>query len=139
MHTRMSRKSRTLAALAPIVTAVMVGGLVTASPASSAPEVGTVSFIGKVPCKNQFPNSTSVPTQVSLDSGEDDASSPTLNKVNRRATFGPVDLDVPLDAQFDLTVTVTCKAPGKAAKDFTRTISENNLTEEQKVKLNSIQ
>ncbi|MFF4350443.1 hypothetical protein [Streptomyces sp. NPDC001530] len=138
MSTRMSRNSRTLAAMVPIVTAVMVGGLVTAGPASSAaPAVGTVSFSGKVTCKTQFPNpNTSVPKQVSLESDEDDASGPANSPANRRATFGPIDLDVPLDSTFDLTVTVTCKASGKQPQEFTRTIQQADLTEGDQVKLN---
>jgi len=137
MPTRISRRNRTLAAMAPIVTAVLAGALLTAPPASAAPPVGTVSFTGKVTCKNAFPApNNSVPTRVSLDSGEDDALGPTNNPTNRRATFGPISLDAPLDSSFALTVDVTCKAPGKKAQTFTRTITEDNLTEGDTVSLN---
>ncbi|TVZ87511.1 hypothetical protein FB157_116165 [Streptomyces sp. BK340] len=137
MSTRMSRRNRTLAAMAPIVTAVLAGGLLTASPASAAPPVGQVSFSGKVTCKSAFPApNNSVPTRVSLDSGEDDAQGPTNNPADRRATFGPISLDAPLDSSFSLTVDVTCKAPGKKPQTFSRTISQDNLTEGDSVPLN---
>ncbi|MFK0151136.1 hypothetical protein ACIQVL_25825 [Streptomyces sp. NPDC090499] len=137
MPTRMSRRNRTLAAITPIVTVVLTGGLLTAHPASAAPPVGTVSFNGKVTCKNAFPApNNSVPTRVSLDSGEDDASGPTNNPTNRRATFGPISLDAPLDSSFALTVDVTCKAPGKRAQTFTRAITQDNLTEGDTAALN---
>ncbi|MEV6733764.1 MULTISPECIES: hypothetical protein [unclassified Streptomyces] len=123
--------------MAPIVAAALVGGLLTAGQASAAPPVGTVSFSGKVTCKNAFPApSNSVPTRVSLDSDEDDASGPTNNPTDRRATFGPISLDAPLDSQFSLAVDVTCKAPGKKAQTFSRTIPLDNLTEGDTVPLN---
>ncbi|MFD5326089.1 hypothetical protein [Streptomyces sp. NPDC127092] len=122
---------------ASVLTAVLVGGLLAAGPASAAPPVGAVSFKGKVTCKNAFPApNESVPTRVSLDSDEDDASGPTNNPVNRRATFGPITLDVPLDSPFSLTVEVTCKAPGKKAQTFERAIPLDSLTEGDEVPLN---
>lgn len=134
---RTSSRSRTLTAMAPIVAAVLAGGLLTAGQASAAPPVGTVSFSGKVTCKNAFPApNDSVPTRVSLDSDEDDGSGPTNNPANRRATFGPISLDAPLDSPFSLTADVTCKAPGKKAQTFNRTISLDNLTEGDTVALN---
>ncbi|GHB41732.1 hypothetical protein GCM10010347_09310 [Streptomyces cirratus] len=137
MSTRVFRRNRTLTAMAPMVTAVLAGGLLMAAPASAAPPVGTVSFSGKVTCKSAFPApNNSVPTRVSLDSDEDDASGPTNNPTNRRATFGPISLDVPLDSKFSLTVDVTCKAPGKKAQQFTRTIAQDSLTEGDTVPLN---
>lgn len=134
---RISGRSRTLTTMAPIVAAVLAGGLLTAGQASAAPPVGTVSFSGKVTCKNAFPApNNSVPTRVSLDSDEDDGSGPTNNPANRRATFGPISLDTPLDSQFNLSVEVTCKAPGKQPQTFNRTIALDNLTEGDTVPLN---
>ncbi|MFJ6485325.1 MULTISPECIES: hypothetical protein [unclassified Streptomyces] len=134
---RISSRSRTCATMAPIFAAVLAGSLLTAGQASAAPPVGTVSFSGKVTCKNAFPApNNSVPTRVSLDSDEDDGSGPTNNPVNRRATFGPISLDTPLDAPFSLTAEVTCKAPGKQPQTFTRTISLDSLTEGDTVALN---
>ncbi len=134
---RISGRSRTLTAMAPIVAAVLAGGLLTAGQASAAPPVGTVNFNGKVTCKNAFPApNNSVPTRVSLDSDEDDGSGPTNNPVNRRASFGPISIDTPLDSPFDLSIEVTCKAPGKAAQTFTRTVKLDSLTEGDTVPLN---
>ncbi|MFF6775750.1 hypothetical protein ACFY8W_19575 [Streptomyces sp. NPDC012637] len=123
--------------MASVLTAVLVGGLLAAGPASAAPPVGSVSFKGKVTCKTAFPTpNTSVPTRVSLDSGEDDASGRTNNPTDRRATYGPLTLDVPLDSPFSLTVEVTCKAPGKKAQTFERAVPYDNLTEGDEVSLN---
>ncbi|WP_328790256.1 MULTISPECIES: hypothetical protein [unclassified Streptomyces] len=143
MFTRTSRMSRTsgrsraLTAVAPIVAAVLAGGLLTAGQASAAPLVGTVNFSGKVTCKNAFPApNNSVPTRVTLDSDEDDGSGPTNNPVNRRATFGPISLDAPLDSPFNLTADVTCKAPGKQPQTFSRTIAVDSVSEGDTVPLN---
>jgi hypothetical protein len=136
MSTRMFRRHRNVAALAPIATAVMVAGLVTAAPASSAPDTGTVAYSGTVTCAKAFPNSKSVPQKVFLDSDEDDTAGATKSVVNRRATYGPLSLEAPLDSQFTLTVTVTCKAPKVQSQTFTRNISQTDLVENEQVKLN---
>jgi hypothetical protein len=136
MSTRTPRKSHTLTAAAPILAAVLTGGLLTAHPAWSVePRVGPVKYFGTVTCKQAFPHSKFVPTRVRLDSGVDDVTVRTIQRVNRRARYGPVELDVPLHRKFHLTVQVTCKEHRKATKQFTRVFSQKNLVMNQVIRL----
>jgi hypothetical protein len=136
MSARMSRRSRALATVTSMATAVLVGGLLTAAPASSATETGPVTYSGTVTCSKAFPNTKSVPKSVTLDSDEDDVTGAAKSVEGRRAKYGPLELEVPLDSQFNLTVTVSCKEPRKKAQNFTRTIPQTDLTENEAVKLN---
>ncbi|MEU1183460.1 hypothetical protein ABZ464_38660 [Streptomyces sp. NPDC005820] len=132
----MSTRKSTLATMIPLVTAALVGGVLTAGPASAV-DTGPVTYNGTVTCAKAFPApSASVPRTVTLDSDEDDATVNVTGVDGRRARYEIKDLEVPLDSAFNLAVTVSCKAPGKAAQNFTRTIPQTDLVENQKVKLN---
>ncbi|MET7650005.1 MULTISPECIES: hypothetical protein [unclassified Streptomyces] len=136
MSTRKSSVSRTFATMTPLVAAVLIGGVLTAGPASAI-DTGTVIYSGTVTCDKEFPApSKSVPKTVKLDSDEDDATVNVHDLEGRRATYGPVGVQSPLDSKFDLKVTVSCKAPKKKAVTFTRTIPLTDLTENEEVTLN---
>lgn len=136
MFTRKSHGTRALTTAIPLVTAALVGGLVTAGPASAV-DTGPVTYKGTVTCDKKFPApNTSAPTKVKLDSDEDDAEVGVTSVQGRRAKYKIEDLEVPLDSKFNLEVTITCKAPKKAAVTFTRTIPQADLTENQTVTLN---
>ncbi|MFJ1805230.1 MULTISPECIES: hypothetical protein [unclassified Streptomyces] len=136
MSTRTFRGSRTIATMIPVATAVLVGGLLTATPAAAV-DTGPVNYFGTVTCAKKFPApSTSVPQKVKLDTDEDDATATVTAKEGRRGSYKIPELESPLDSKFNLEVTVTCKAPGKAAVTFTRTIPLTDLVEDQDVKLN---
>ncbi|MEW2045841.1 hypothetical protein [Streptomyces sp. NPDC005476] len=135
MSTRTFRGSRTVATMIPIATAVLVGGLLTATPASAV-DTGEVTYKGTVNCGDAFPTAKSVARHVTLSSSEDSADGATTLKPNKRPTYGPLTLEVPLDTSFKLTVTVECKAPKVKAKEFTQKIQQNDLTEDEAVTLN---
>ncbi|MDG5808160.1 hypothetical protein P9869_37050 [Streptomyces ossamyceticus] len=136
MFTRTSHGTRALTTAIPLVTAALVAGLVTAGPASAV-DTGPVTYKGTVTCAKRFPApNTSTPTKVKLDSDEDDAEVGVTSVEGRRATYKIKDLEVPLDSKFDLEVTITCKAPKKAAQTVTWTIAQADLTENQTVTLN---
>lgn len=128
MSTRTFRGPRKIAILIPIATAALVGGLVTAAPAWAV-DTGEVTYSGTVTCEEEF-GSKSVAKNVKLSSGEDDASGPTKEEPNKRPTYGPLKLVVPLDSSFNLKVTVSCKAPKKKMVEFTRVIAQKDLTED---------
>ncbi|MFK0254097.1 hypothetical protein [Streptomyces sp. NPDC090445] len=132
---RMFRRSNSLVAVA----ALAIGSLMVAGPARSAPavEMGTVSYTGKVSCEFRYPTpAKSVPVKVKLSSGGGRTAEDVVdNDGLRTADYGPVDLNAPLDSKFQLRVTVTCKAPGKAATTFNRQFGQNDLTDEQPVTL----
>ncbi|MGW2492155.1 hypothetical protein ACWCV9_33765 [Streptomyces sp. NPDC001606] len=144
MSTRMSRRSRALATTIPLVTAALVGGLVTAAPATAVDvDTGSLNFAGTVTCakatelKDKLKDpSKAVPTSVKLDSGMDEATDSTLAKdpkdqQQHRARYDIKNLEVPLDSAFTMTATVTCKAPKQSAVEFNREFPLNNLTEDQ--------
>ncbi|WP_225823068.1 hypothetical protein [Streptomyces naphthomycinicus] len=133
MHiSRIFRRSRVL----PAVAVATAGGLLLVLPASpAAAETGTVTYSGKVSCEARFPAGKSVPTSVALSGGRGLASDLVDNDGARTAPYGPVDLNVPVGAKFQLRVTVTCKAPGVRASKFNRAITQNDLDDEQEITL----
>ncbi|MGW0770856.1 hypothetical protein [Streptomyces sp. NPDC002676] len=136
MHSaRISRRSRTLAAVAVAAT----GGLLFAGPLPSAQavDVGTVTYSGNVSCEGRYPApNLSVPTKVTLSGGQGSISDGVDNNGARTAPYGPVDVKVPLDANFQLRVVVTCKVPGHQVNKFNRSITQSGLDDEQEITLN---
>ncbi|MDO0929433.1 hypothetical protein QQY24_29975 [Streptomyces sp. TG1A-8] len=136
MFTRTFRRFRALTAGIPLVTAALVGGVLTAGPASAV-DTGEVTYKGTVTCDKAFPApNKSVPQRVALDSDEDDAAVKVTGVEGRRARYEITKLEVPLDSNFNLAVTVTCKPPRTQAQVFTKSLPQADLTENQTIRLN---
>ncbi|WP_030346603.1 hypothetical protein [Streptomyces sp. NRRL S-1022] len=132
-----SRRYRTLA----VGAVAAAGGLLFAGPAHSAGlghptglEPGTVTYSGSVSCAGKFPNT--VPTRVTLQALGSSVSDEVDSQSQPNAPYGPVDLVVPVNANFKLAITVTCTVPGGKSRQFHLKINQHDLSDDDDIRLN---